>query len=157
MPAKGSYRFGKEEHLCSRKDIDRLFNGGGSRSMAAFPLRLVYMGDSPGAAPQPARILISVPKRCFKRAVKRNRVKRQIREAYRMNRHLLYGQTAEGGCRADAETAAGTPSEGGGYMLAFIWLDDKLWPTAAVEQKVASLLLRLSEKAKATHRPDNNS
>lgn len=157
MPGRGLYRFGKEERLCSRKDIDRLFNGGGSHSMAAFPLRLVYMCESPDAGMQPARVLVSVPKRCFRRAVKRNRVKRQIREAYRLNRHLLAAQTAHGDCRTGIETATGTHAENGGCMLAFIWLDDKLWPTAAVEQKVASLLLRLSEKMNAAHASDDNS
>lgn len=93
--------------------------------MAAFPLRLVYLPQT--GQPQPeTKILISVPKRCFKRAVKRNRVKRQVREAYRKNKALLAGR--------------------GSYMLAFIWLDDKLWNSPAVERKVLSLLQRLSEK-----------
>lgn len=125
MPEPGANTFSKEERLCSRKAIDRLFNGGGSRSMAAFPLRLVYLKEAADGEKQAVRLLISVPKRCFKRAVKRNRVKRQIREAYRKNKPLL------------AES----------YSLAFIWLDDKLWPTEIVEQKVCNLLQRLTEKA----------
>ena len=125
MPVNGNNKFGKEERLCSRKAIDKLFNGGGSHSMASFPLRLVYLADNESAADAGTRLLISVPKRCFKRAVKRNRVKRQIREAYRRHK----------------------PVPAGGYLLALIWLDDKLWPTEAVERKVASLMQRLTEKA----------
>lgn len=67
--------FRKDERLCGKKDIDSLFTRGGSRSMSAFPLRLVYaMSHADGCKPG-ARMLVSVPKRCFKRAVKRNRVK----------------------------------------------------------------------------------
>lgn len=124
MPEEGSYKFSKAERLCSRKDIDRLFSRSGSHSMVAFPLRMVYMSATTEQGEPPVRMLVSVPKRCFKRAVKRNRVKRQVREAYRKHKPAL------------AES----------YMLAFIWLDDKLWETDSVERKVASLLQRLSEK-----------
>lgn len=124
MPEDGSFKFSKAERLCSRKEIDRLFSRSGSHSMVAFPLRMVYM-SAPAEPEEPsAKILISVPKRCFKRAVKRNRVKRQVREAYRKHK----------------------PALAGSYMLAFIWLDDKLWNTDSVERKVASLLHRLNEK-----------
>ena len=58
-----------------------MFEGGVSKSFSIFPIRVVYMPVEQGEAP--ASILISVSKRRFKRAVKRNRVKRQIREAYR--------------------------------------------------------------------------
>ena len=58
-----------------------MFEGGVSKSFSIFPIRVVYMPVEQGEVP--ASILISVSKRRFKRAVKRNRVKRQIREAYR--------------------------------------------------------------------------
>lgn len=61
---------------------------GASRSFSVFPLRAVYM--SVDRQEVPASILISVPKKRFKRAVKRNRVKRQIREAYRKNKGGLW-------------------------------------------------------------------
>ena len=64
-----------------------MFEGGVSKSFSIFPIRVVYMPVEQGEAP--ASILISVSKRRFKRAVKRNRVKRQIREAYRKNKYLL--------------------------------------------------------------------
>ena len=64
-----------------------MFEGGVSKSFSIFPIRVVYMPVEQGEAP--ASILISVSKRRFKRAVKRNRVKRQIREAYRKNKSLL--------------------------------------------------------------------
>lgn len=124
--------FRKEERLRKEALIERLFHREGSRSMAAFPLRMVYMktdADGDGALPQ---VLISVPKRCLKHAVDRNRVKRQVREAYRKNRYRIVESLGGDGVR--------------GLLMAFIWLDDKLWSTAEVERKVCNLLQRLSEK-----------
>ena len=136
MSASDALTLGKEERISSRKLIDMLFNGGQSRSMVAFPLRLVYMENVREGACPPAQLLVSVPKRCFKRAVKRNRVKRQVREAYRRHKHLIWNVLP-----ADRQLA-----------LAFIWLDDRLYDTAEVEHRVASLLERLAEKVTGSQR-----
>jgi ribonuclease P protein component len=127
----------KEERLYSKKLIEQLFQGGRSQSMSAFPLRVVFMpldtADMPQAAttqplqPQ-AKVLISVPKRCFKRAVKRNLVKRQVREAYRKHKSLI----------ADRPVA-----------MAFVWLDAHLRCSAEVEGKVVNLLKRVDERLQA--------
>ncbi len=122
----------KTERLYHKKLIDSLFGGGKSRSMTAFPLRLVYMPletttDKEGAdSNDVSQMLISVPKRNLHRANKRNRVKRLVREAYRKHKTIL----------------AGRP-----FTLAFIWLDPKLWTAAEVEQRVVSLLSRVMEKS----------
>lgn len=77
--------FSKEEKLCSTKSIEALFSGG--ESFIAYPLRVVYRISSESETEnQLASVLISVSKKKFKRAVKRNRVKRLIREAYRLNK-----------------------------------------------------------------------
>lgn len=124
----------KQERLCSRKAIDRLFRGGESRSMSAFPLRMVWRLDSKESETQPqAQMMVSVPKRCFKRAVKRNRAKRQVREAYRHNKQLII----------DAMTRC---HQGKSVSLAFIWLDPNEHPTAAVAERIRSLIIRLSER-----------
>ena len=112
--------FRKIERLCSKKVIDALFTGG-NKSFSAFPLRVVYMERSePGA-----QVLISVSKRRFKHAVDRNRIKRQIREAYRLNKDIL-------------------PAEKGLY-LAFIWLSDELFTSKVVTNRVINLLNRIKE------------
>ena len=73
------YTLGKKERLNSKTLIERLFLGG-SKSFPAFPLRVVYMSVEPVEEDMAAAsILISVPKKRFKRAVKRNLVKRQVR------------------------------------------------------------------------------
>jgi len=114
--------------------VDRLFSGGHSRSLVAFPLRLVCLETDETDGDAPAKILVSVPKRCFKRAVKRNRVKRQVREAYRLNKHIL--------------DALAPQSEHKQLALAFIWLDDKLRDSEEVHRKVKNLLERTVEKLK---------
>ena len=83
----GIYTLCKAERLNSKILIGKMFEGGVSKSFSIFPIRVVYMPVEQGEAP--ASILISVSKRRFKRAVKRNRVKRQIREAYRVFSFLL--------------------------------------------------------------------
>ena len=84
------YTLRKAERLNSKILVGKMFEGGVSKSFSIFPIRVVYMPVEKGEAS--ASILISVSKRRFKRAVKRNRVKRQIREAYRKNKHLLLDQ-----------------------------------------------------------------
>ncbi len=121
----------KKERLSSKTMIERLF-AGGSKSFPAFPLRVVYMQVEPAGEDVPAAsILISVPKKRFKRAVKRNLVKRQVREAYRKNKYLLLDALA---------------TKNQSLVLAFIWLDNNIHPSAKVEEKVKKLLLHIAER-----------
>ena len=84
------HTFPKEEHLCRKKLIEELFSKQGS-SFGVYPLRIVWIkSEMPTTAPP--QVLISVSKRTFKRAVDRNRLKRLIREAYRLNKYRLTEQ-----------------------------------------------------------------
>ena len=76
--------------------------------------------------------MVSVPKKCFKRAVKRNRVKRQIREAYRLNKAIVTEQMKK--------------HEGKHLTMAFIWLDAELHDTDEIKSKMINLLGRISER-----------
>lgn len=119
----------KVERLNSRILIEKLFTGG-SKSLPAFPLRIVYMPVEGENLPI-ATILISVPKKRFKRAVKRNRVKRQIREAYRKRKQILIDPLKNSHKKV---------------ALAFIWLDNELHDSAEVEAKVVKLLQLTAER-----------
>ncbi len=81
------YTLGQQERLKSRKLIGRLYSEG--MAIKTFPLRMVYL-QTEHSGDYPAQFGVSVPKRLFKRAVDRNRLKRLIREAYRLNKHTIY-------------------------------------------------------------------
>ena len=135
MPTHAPHKhtLGKQERLCSRKLIDSLFKGGGSRAMSGFPLRMVYAMTERHEGEPAAQILVSVPKRCVKRAVKRNRIKRLVREAYRLSKHILTDALE----RHEPQMSA---------TMAFIYTDSHLHGYATVEQRVRNLLTRLSER-----------
>lgn len=120
----------KAERQHRRTIIGKLFESG-SKSMSAFPLRVVYMPIEKEEETPCVSMLVSVPKRYFKRAVKRNRVKRQVREAYRLNKHVLIDMLAD---------------KPYGMVVAFIWLDKEMRSTEEVIRKVKILLSRIAEK-----------
>ncbi|WP_162428479.1 ribonuclease P protein component [Pontibacter pudoricolor] len=91
-PQPLTYTFSKEERLCSKRLITLLFSKGSSFNL--YPLRFVFYTE-PGTTPAPTQVVISVSKRHFKRAVDRNRLKRQMREAYRLNKQLLLADPAK--------------------------------------------------------------
>ncbi|MEZ4999804.1 MAG: ribonuclease P protein component [Bacteroidales bacterium] len=81
------YTFSKAERLSSRKAITELFEDG--NSFFYHPFTVVWRAAG-GDNEFPARVGISVPKKTFKRAVDRNRIKRITREAWRHNKQTLY-------------------------------------------------------------------
>ena len=80
------YSFPKKEKLTSKIIIDRLFKDGDSRFK--YPFRVIFLSDDTYSEQFP-QLVISVSKRNFKRAVDRNRIKRLIREAYRLQKEDL--------------------------------------------------------------------
>ena len=132
MSISGNLTFDKQEKLCAKRAIDRLFVGGNSRSVVAFPIRLVYVPVEREQDESLLKVLVTVSKKHFKHAVDRNRTKRLLREAWRLHRNeilqlLRLKQT-------------------GGLDVALIWLDDKLWTAKDVDNRMSLLLKRLSDK-----------
>jgi ribonuclease P protein component len=80
-------KFKKSERLKSRKTIGKLFTEG--NNIYHYPFRMVWLVSGSGEN-VPARIGVSVPARRIRKAVKRNRIKRLVRESYREHRGILY-------------------------------------------------------------------
>ena len=124
------YLFPKEEKLCREKSIDRLFSKG--ESFIAYPLRVVYLIENESDKGQSAAsVLVSVSKKKFKRAVKRNRVKRMIREAYRLNKSNYYSLLQQHCQHVD---------------IAFLYLKDELPNCSEIEKAMLKAMGILSEK-----------
>lgn len=135
MSVKGTFTLSKEERICSKKLMEQLFNGGTARSMSSFPLRVVFTIVERQPGQPPASIIVSVPKRHFKHAVDRNRVKRQLREAYRHHKQLL------------VEALAGTPQKA--IALSLIWMDGRHLPSSEIDHKLQNLLTRIASQLSA--------
>lgn len=143
MPEKeNQYTLCKEERLYAEKRIEALFAGGSS--FIAYPLRVVYItrecnleDESPTVS-----ILTSVSKKRFKRAVKRNRVKRLIREAYRLNKKDFIEFAAQSGKSFD---------------IAFLYLKSELPTYSEIEKAVLKTINTLNGKNQAESKSENNS
>ena len=122
--------FRKQERIVSHQLIETLFEKGDSQTLAAYPLRAVFLQTERQQGRAPIQILISVPKKRFKHAVDRNRVKRQVREAYRHHKQLISDIIPD-----DKE-----------LLIAFIWLSDSHCPSIEVEKRMVSLLQRIAKK-----------
>ena len=108
--------------------MDRLFQGN-SHSVSAYPLRAVFLPVAQSEQ-KGISVLMSVPKKRFHDAVDRNRVKRQLREAYRKHKHAL------------AEQMAGREQ---GLLIAFIYVSSQIESSAHIEKRMARLLEKFGE------------
>lgn len=122
------FTLSKEERLSWKRYIDLLFEQG--QSFVAFPLRVVYLPLEEEMS-APVSILISVPKKKFKRAVKRNLIKRQVREAYRVRKNDLIDPLTEKNRR---------------MLVAFLYLDKEIHPFVDMEKAMTKAIRILREK-----------
>jgi ribonuclease P protein component len=120
--------FSKPEHLCGEKRITRLFTQG--EAFIAYPLRVVFVIE-PIRDSVPSSVLVSVPKKRFKRAVKRNRLKRLMREAYRLNKTSLIEKLEEKQLQVH---------------IAFNYVSDDELDFATVEKKMKLSLQKLVDR-----------
>ncbi len=138
----------KKERLYLKKHIDLLFDktNPSVSAFTQFPLRVLFCplpGDLQLPDNAPAEILFSVSKRYFKRAVRRNRAKRQMREAYRLLRAPLM-QAIE--------------QDGRSFLIAFVWLSytprhsEKV--ARSMQQCIHTLIERIQNKT--TESPANH-
>ncbi len=121
--------FKKVERLNKKKYIQELFQKGSSFYL--YPFKVLFMhapaGDD-GNENVHHQILISVPRRKFKKAVDRNKLKRRTREAYRLNKQFL-----------------NTP---GKLLIAYIYTAKDILPYQEIENKLLLSLKRLAREVK---------
>ena len=127
-------RFPKEEKLKSKKRIEQLFTEG--NSVSKFPLRLVYTATNlPNEVPIQAGV--SVTKRNFKKAVTRNRIKRLMREAYRLHKNDVFNKISTS------------------YAFMFLYIGRQEPTFEEIEKSMIRLLQKFIEKTEATNTPEN--
>ncbi len=115
------HTFPKAERLTGKKNIEELFQKGSSFFLHPFLLRYTVSSE------KTHRLLISVSKKKFKRAVDRNLIKRRIREAYRLNK-------------------AGLAKTEKFYNLGIIYLDSSLLGFKELESKLIQLMGRFNSE-----------
>lgn len=128
MKQEQRYTFKKEERLTGEKRIENLFAHG--RSFISYPLRVVFLETSP-AKDAPVSILISIPKKRIKSAVRRNRLKRLVREAYRLNKHRLNPALFQDNHRLE---------------VAFIYVKDEVSDYATIQKSVVKALAHIARE-----------
>lgn len=120
MPQK----FYTGEHLKSAKEIQLLF-GGKSASVSSYPLRLVYGPAQEQHGNYPVQVGFTVPKRRYKKAVDRNRIKRLMKEAFRLNKQLLL---------------SGLPVDAPQYAWMILYTGQEELPYRRIDRKMRKLM-----------------
>ena len=122
------HTFKKTERLSLQREIDGLFKQGGA--FISYPLRIVYLKQKPLSG-EKISVLISVPKRKIKLAVDRNRLKRLIREAFRLNKISLTKHCEE---------------KESGLLIAFLFIGNNMFGWKEIEVALQKALAILKEK-----------
>lgn len=116
---QGQLTFSKEERITHKGDIEKLFISG--KKLNLFPFDIRYYSGNMGSL---NKVLISVSKKNIKSAVKRNLLKRRIRESYRLNKKQLSNS---------------------GYSIAIIYVDNKILKFKQIDNFIKKVLKNISK------------
>lgn len=116
----------KGERLSSRKEIAALFVDG--ESVSSYPIKIIYRSSDQNS-PFPCQVSVAVPKHRWKKAVDRNEIKRQIREAFRKNKQEFYAALERAGKH---------------YSMMILYTGKEKVSGTAIEEKIIALLGRLT-------------
>ena len=131
----GRYGLKKEERLSGKKQMEKLFREG--KSFFLSPFRVVVLEEAGHNGRPPVRMAITVPRKLFRRAVKRNLIKRRVKEAYRLNKSLLADPLQEKGVNMD---------------VIFIYTSPEILSSRDIEDKIVlSLQKILRDYEKSAH------
>jgi ribonuclease P protein component len=117
--------FPRKEKLKSKKLIDQLFIEG--QGVSSYPIKLLYLKTE---LPFDVAIQtgVTVPKKNFKSAVKRNRIKRLLRESYRLNKDQIFNNSE------------------GGFAFLFIYLGKKMPEYQEIDENIKTVLHKFKKK-----------
>ena len=124
MSGNSDNSFGKHQRLHSKKEIQELFEKGSSFYL--YPFKILYLIEE--FKDKPHQVLISVSKRKFKKSPDRNRVKRQFRESFRLQKDLIDPVILDKTLR-----------------IAYIYTADKIMPSNVFSKKLKNTLVRFAK------------
>lgn len=136
MTAQKSHGLSKAERISGVKDVAALLAGG--KWMRSELLKVCFMRNDL----EFSRIVVAVPKRLFKRAVKRNLLKRRIREAFRLQKELLAGGAGQMPADGSASAAGGSAF---GFDMLLQYNSSEVAEFSAIRDDVAVVLRRIAE------------
>lgn len=125
MENKPIFTYSRAEKLKSKKLFEKLFAEG--KSVTQYPLRMVYVKTNE-TQEVAIKAGVTVSKRKFKSAVKRNRIKRVLREAYRLNKAIVFNNSK------------------GNYALLIMYLGKEMPESNQVHKSMVELLHKFKEK-----------
>jgi ribonuclease P protein component len=121
------FTFTKQEKLTGETVVTELFLNGAS--FIAYPVRVVWSAKKSENSPS-LKVLMSVPKKKLKHAVDRNRLKRLLREVYRLHKNELTALVLDHGLQV---------------RMAFVWIPNEVLDYLKVEKKVIDTLIKMQK------------
>jgi ribonuclease P protein component len=128
--SKQHFTFRKEERLCSKKIFEEMAVS--KNSVFSHPVKLIWLQKDVLPGDTLVQAAFTVPKRLIKKAVDRNRIKRIMREAYRLNKHILYEH-----CTAENKKLA----------LLFVYVAKDSPNFNMIQEKIILILQRLMKQS----------
>ena len=118
---KGQFSFSKSERISEKKIIDNLFSSGKKFSVYPFDVRFLNQDENSASI---SKVLITVSSSKIKSAVKRNLLKRRIKESYRINKNIISNKL---------------------LMIAFVYVSEEIFTFSVIDKAIKKILKKLSE------------